>query len=659
MKKLLIFMLFLFCINPLSYGGSKNLYWTKGDTETIVFSFVDGNGADYDISSNTFTFQVGTDEKSSDVYIATGNSFTLDGNDAILEVSTSDTDQDLGRYFWDGFFVDGSNKKSTFGTGALFVTNRTGGYSNSGNTIIGTTNVTVQMDVAYGTQDAFGSNYTAKGDIISGAGVASFNVLSVGSNGQLLSADSTQAGGVKWITASGTGDMNTSTYDTDTNGIVDNSERIDLVTHNYTSLADDDIITYDNGTASFINESIAEAGIVPSGDFTTHTGDSTIHFTQASISIPASQISDFDTEVANNTDVATNTTHRGLTNNPHSVDETDILPDQTGNSGLYLTTNGSSSSWAAVAGGFTSFDAAGDTGTPQEITDGNTLTIAGGTGVSTVAGATDTITLSTVDSEIVHDNTSGFVSNEHIDHSGVTMTAGTGLTGGGDITTGRTFNVDVGIADDKILQMDQAAGASDNDYAKFTASGIEGRTYSEVKTDLSLDNVENTALSTWTGSTSITTIGTIGTGTWQGTAVADTYVANDLTIVGGSVDSTSTLTNTAVSGQLYFDGNDQSPTTKNITIDWADGTMHTIDLQSAGDDIDITLSTVATHNVIAVLFEQGSTARQINSITPAVTWSSGVTPSITTTNNARTKIVFAKWPDGTVTGEDGNGQFYE
>ena len=40
----------------------------------------------------------------------------------------------------------------------------------------------------------------------------------------------------------------------------------------------------------------------------------------------------------------------------------------------------------------------------------------------------------------------------------------------------------------------------DNDYAKFTdANTIEGRSFSEVKTDLSLNNVENTALSTYTG----------------------------------------------------------------------------------------------------------------------------------------------------------------
>jgi len=40
------------------------------------------------------------------------------------------------------------------------------------------------------------------------------------------------------------------------------------------------------------------------------------------------------------------------------------------------------------------------------------------------------------------------------------------------------------------------------------------------KTAVGLGNVENTALSTWAGSTNITTLGTIATGVWQGTAVA-------------------------------------------------------------------------------------------------------------------------------------------
>ena len=36
----------------------------------------------------------------------------------------------------------------------------------------------------------------------------------------------------------------------------------------------------------------------------------------------------------------------------------------------------------------------------------------------------------------------------------------------------------------------------------------------------------NTALSTWTGSANLATVGTIATGTWHGTAVADTYIAS-------------------------------------------------------------------------------------------------------------------------------------
>lgn len=52
--------------------------------------------------------------------------------------------------------------------------------------------------------------------------------------------------------------------------------------------------------------------------------------------------------------------------------------------------------------------------------------------------------LTTDDSAIVHDNLSGFVANEHIDHSGVTLTAGAGLTGGGTIAASRSFAVGAG-----------------------------------------------------------------------------------------------------------------------------------------------------------------------------------------------------------------------
>lgn len=46
------------------------------------------------------------------------------------------------------------------------------------------------------------------------------------------------------------------------------------------------------------------------------------------------------------------------------------------------------------------------------------------------------------------------------------------------------------------------------------------------KSDVGLGNVENTALSTWGGSTNVTTLGTIGTGTWNGTAIGDSYISS-------------------------------------------------------------------------------------------------------------------------------------
>ena len=90
---------------------------------------------------------------------------------------------------------------------------------------------------------------------------------------------------------------------------------------------------------------------------------------------------------------------------------------------------------------------------------------------------------------------------------------------------GAQASLTFGIADDNAVEIDDTDAAS-GDYAKFTANGLEGRNASEVKTDLSLNNVENTAISTFAGSANITTVGTVSTGTWQGTAIADAYISS-------------------------------------------------------------------------------------------------------------------------------------
>ncbi len=43
------------------------------------------------------------------------------------------------------------------------------------------------------------------------------------------------------------------------------------------------------------------------------------------------------------------------------------------------------------------------------------------------------------------------------------------------------------------------------------------------KSDVGLGNVENTALSTWTGSSSLTTLGTVNSGTWQGNVIGTQF----------------------------------------------------------------------------------------------------------------------------------------
>ena len=56
---------------------------------------------------------------------------------------------------------------------------------------------------------------------------------------------------------------------------------------------------------------------------------------------------------------------------------------------------------------------------------------------NSIVGTIGTATQGTID----HDSLANFVANEHIDHSAVSVIAGTGLTGGGTIAANRTLNV--------------------------------------------------------------------------------------------------------------------------------------------------------------------------------------------------------------------------
>lgn len=97
-----------------------------------------------------------------------------------------------------------------------------------------------------------------------------------------------------------------------------------------------------------------------------------------------------------------------------------------------------------------------------------------------------------------------------------------GVTDGdkGDITvsgSGATWTIDNSTI--TLAKMADMATASVI-YRKTAGTGApEVNTITTLKTDMSLANVENTALSTWVGSTNITTLGTISTGVFAQTAL--------------------------------------------------------------------------------------------------------------------------------------------
>ncbi|MHA8082236.1 hypothetical protein ACST14_02320 [Aquirufa sp. A-Brett2-15D] len=77
------------------------------------------------------------------------------------------------------------------------------------------------------------------------------------------------------------------------------------------------------------------------------------------------------------------------------------------------------------------------------------------------------------------------------------------------------------------------------------------------KSKVGLSNVENTALSTWTGSNYLTTLGTINSGTWSGTAInysklnlIGSIVSSDISSSAAINYSKLNLTNSIVSGDL-------------------------------------------------------------------------------------------------------------
>jgi len=109
--------------------------------------------------------------------------------------------------------------------------------------------------------------------------------------------------------------------------------------------------------------------------------------------------------------------------------------------------------------------------------------------VQSVVGQTGAVTAGQIETAVNHDNLTGFVANEHVDHSAITISGGVGLSGSGDITGNVTIDMDVnGLTGVTNLTNTDAfpiwdAGA--NGHRKITWSNLK----SEIETEVNHDNL--------------------------------------------------------------------------------------------------------------------------------------------------------------------------
>lgn len=137
------------------------------------------------------------------------------------------------------------------------------------------------------------------------------------------------------------------------------------------------------------------------------------------------------------------------------------------------------------------------------VADTGVLTLST-TGVSASSyGDANTVATFTVDAkgrltaagtaDINHDALLNFVANEHIDHSSVAVTAGSGLTGGGDLTTSRTINVGEG---DGITVAADAISVNAGTGVTVNATGVHIGQAVETTSSVTFANVVTTDLTT-------------------------------------------------------------------------------------------------------------------------------------------------------------------
>lgn len=201
-----------------------------------------------------------------------------------------------------------------------------------------------------------------------------------------------------------------------------------------------------------------------------------------------------------------------------------LVPNQSSNSGKYLTTNGSVVSWGSI-----DLSAYATTSSLSSYALLNSPTLTGTPSAPTASPGTNTTQIATT--AFVQSATSSAVSNLIDSAPGALDTLN---------ELAAAINDDANFASTITTAL---SGKEPTITSGTTSQYWRGdKSWQTLdKSSVGLGNVENTTLSTWAGSSSITTVGTIGSGTWQGSSISTTYTDAKVTSVNGSTGAISGL----------------------------------------------------------------------------------------------------------------------
>lgn len=224
----------------------------------------------------------------------------------------------------------------------------------------------------------------------------------------------------------------------------------------------------------------------------------------------------------------------------------------------------------------TGFSLAGGT-TSKTLTIQNTMTLAGTDGTTiTLPTTTGTVALN---NQTVYIGTTGIAINRA---SASLSLTGVSIDGSaGSATTATTATKSIHLVGGNNTTLLGAIGYQSNTdtttllspnttatklFLSQTGTGTNGAAPawgSVSKSDVGLANVENTALSTWAGSTNITTLGTVATGTWNATAIGIAKGGTGQTTAVAAFDALAP--STTVGDTIYHNGTDNVRLAGNIT----------------------------------------------------------------------------------------------